>query len=150
MRTQTEYNKIVNYNKETKEVTVLDYIFKDGSFKGATGTVFEIISKDYFDETIEPYLNEPLKLLKYYVEQGFDINTRMVDNIEEASGEESLKELFFDLSYSELWDYMREELNLSEDEAYIFNCSGGGRCFDKDYQGNYNENLSQLIREIEA
>ena len=150
MRTQTEYNKIVNYNEETKEVTVLDYIFKDDSFKGATGTIFEIISKDYFNETIEPYLNEPLELLKYYVEQGFDINTRMIDNIEEASGEESLKKLFFDLSYSELWDYMREELNLSEDEAYIFNYSGGGRCFDKDYQGNYNEYLSQLIREIEA
>lgn len=74
----------------------------------------------------------------------------MIDNIEEASKEESLKELFFDLSYIELWDYMREELNLSEDEAYIFNCSGGGRCFDKDYQGNYNEDLSQLIREIES
>ena len=150
MRTQTEYNKIVNYNEETKEITVLDYIFKDDSFKGATGTRFEIISKDYFDKTIKPYLNEPLELLKYYVEQGFDINTRMIDNIEEASGEERLRELFFDLSYSELWDYMREELNLSKDEAYIFSCSGGGRCFDKDYQGNYNEKLSQLIREIEA
>ena len=45
---------------------------------------------------------------------------------------------------------MREELNLSKDEAYIFNCLGGGRYFDKDYQGNYNEELSQLIREIEA
>ena len=150
MRTQTEYNKIVNYNEETKEITVLDYIFKNDSFKGATGTRFEIISKDYFDKTIEPYLDEPLELLKYYVEQGFDINTRMIDNIEEASGEERLRELFFDLSYSELWDYMREELNLSKDEAYIFSCSGGGRCFDKDYQGNYNEDLSQLIREIEA
>lgn len=150
MRTQTEYNKIVNYNEETKEITVLDYIFKNDSFKGATGTRFEIISKDYFDKTIKPYLDEPLELLKYYVEQGFDINTRMIDNIEEASGEERLRELFFDLSYSELWDYMREELNLSKDEAYIFSCSGGGRCFDKDYQGNYNEDLSQLIREIEA
>lgn len=37
MKTQTEYNKIVNYNKETKEVTVLDYIFKDDSFKGGNG-----------------------------------------------------------------------------------------------------------------
>ena len=150
MRTETKYNKIVNYNKETKEVTVLDYIFKDDSFKGATGTRFEIISKDYFDETIKPYLNEPLELLKYYVEQGFEINAQMIDNIEEASEEKRLKELFFDLSYSELWDELREELNLSEEEAYIFNCVGGGRCFDKDYQGNYNEELSQLIREIEA
>ena len=55
--------------------------------RGATGTRFEIISKDYFDETIEPYLNEPLELLRYYVEQGFEINTQMVDNIEEASEE---------------------------------------------------------------
>ena len=48
MRTQTEYNKIVNYNEETKEITVLDYIFKNDSFKGATGTRFEIISQINF------------------------------------------------------------------------------------------------------
>ena len=63
---------------------------------------------------------------------------------------DEVKDFVFDTSYDELWDYLREELNLSEDEAYIFNWIGGGRCFDKDYQGNYNEKLSQLIREIES
>ena len=114
MRTQTEYNKIVNYNEETKKITVLDYIFKDDSFKGATGSKFEPVSRDEYE---------------YRTDE---------DNF------------VFDTSHNELWDYLREELNLSEDEAYIFNCIGGGRCFDKDYQGNYNEKLSQLIREIEA
>lgn len=56
----------------------------------------------------------------------------------------------FDTSHNELWDYLREELNLSEDEAYIFNCIGGGRCFDKDFNGNINPELSILIREIES
>ena len=150
MRTQTEYNKIVNYNKETKEVTVLDYIFKDGSFKGATGSKFEPVSKDeYEDRTDED------NFVEYLIDSGIDLP----DNFKRSGFEGLAKAMIandeaenfvFDTSHNELWDYLREELNLSEDEAYIFNCIGGGRCFDKDYQGNYNENLSQLIREIEA
>ena len=150
MRTQTEYNKIVNYNKETKEVTVLDYIFKDGSFKGATGSKFEPVSKDeYEDRTDED------NFVEYLIDSGIDLP----DNFKRSGFEGLAKAMIandeaenfvFDTSHNELWDYLREELNLSEDEAYIFNCIGGGRCFDKDYQGNYNEYLSQLIREIEA
>lgn len=39
MKTETIYNKIVNYNQETKEITVLDYVFKHSDdFKGATAS----------------------------------------------------------------------------------------------------------------
>lgn len=151
-RKETKYNKVVNFDKETKEITLLDYTFDDTlhgkPFKGATGTVFEVISKEQFDETIEPYLDDDKELLIYMAENFGDLNRQMIENVD--SSEDALKEMFFDLSYAELWDYLREELNLSEDEAYIFNCSSGGRCFDKDFQGNINPELSQVIREIES
>lgn len=34
--------------------------------------------------------------------------------------------------------------------AFIFNCSGGGRCFVSDFQGNVNPELSKIIREYES
>lgn len=159
MRTETAYNKVVNYDKESGEIIVLSYTFRDTketgvesviTMQGATGNVFEIVSKEQFNETIEPYLNEPMELLKYYVEQGLGTTVEMIDNIDHAVTEEGLKELFFDLSCDELWDYLREELNLSEEEAYIFNCVGGGRCFDSDFEGNINPELSIIIREFES
>lgn len=46
MRTETKYNKIVNYDKDNKEVTVLDYTFKHSDdFKGATGTRLTSLAK---------------------------------------------------------------------------------------------------------
>lgn len=149
MRTETKYNKIVNFDKEINEITMLDYTFKDNkNFKGATGTKFELISKSYFDETIEPYLDNDKELLIYMSENFGELNRQMIENVD--STEEGLKNMFFDLSYIELWDYIREELGLSEDEAYIFNCTGGGRCFDKDFEGNVNVELSKVIRKFES
>jgi hypothetical protein len=60
-----------------------------------------------------------------------------------------LGELIFDYSYCHLWDYLRTELNLNENQAYIFDCIGGGRCFDENFQGNVNPELSEIIREYE-
>lgn len=54
-------------------------------------------------------------------------------------------ELLFDTSYSDMWDYLREELNLSEDEAYIFNCIGGGRCFRADDKFTHNRELEKYL-----
>ena len=112
---ETKYNKIVNFDEDTKEIIVLDGIFKyEDGFKGATGSKFEPVSRDEYEDRTDE------------------------DNF------------VFDTSYNELWEYLREELNLSEDEAYIFNCIGGGRCFGKDFNGNINPELSILIREIES
>lgn len=160
-REEVKYNKIVNFDEETKEITVLDGTFKyfqeteykTGvemviTMKGATGSKFEAVSKEQFDETIEPYLDDKEELLCYMADNFGELNSEMIRSAD--ASEEALKELFFDLSYAELWDYLREELNLSEDEAYIFNCIGGGRCFDKDFQGNINPELSQVIRDIES
>lgn len=66
MRTETKYNKIVNYDKDNKEVTVLDYTFKHSDdFKGATGTRFDIISKaEYKDRMKKENVIESLMLEK--------------------------------------------------------------------------------------
>lgn len=148
MRQSKQYNKVVDYNKETGEITVLSEIFNyENNFKGATGSVFEAVSRSQFNETIEPYLNDDKELLIYMAENFGDLNREMTENVD--SSEDALKGLFFDLSYEEMWEYLRKELELDEDKAYIFNCVGGGRCFDKDFQGNINESLSKLIRDIE-
>lgn len=148
---ETKYNKIVNFDEDTKEITVLDGIFKyEGGFKGATGSKFEPVSRDeYEDRTDED------NFVEYLIDSGIDLP----DNFKRSGFEglakamianDEVKDFVFDTSHNELWDYLREELNLSEDEAYIFNCIGGGRCFDKDFNGNINPELSILIREIES
>ena len=150
-RQETKYNKIVNFDEDTKEITVLDGIFKyEDGFKGATGSKFEPVSRDeYEDRTDED------NFVEYLIDSGIDLP----DNFKRSGFEGLAKAMIandevegfvFDTSHNELWDYLREELNLSEDEAYIFNCIGGGRCFDKDFNGNINPELSILIREIES
>ena len=150
-RQETKYNKIVNFDEDTKEITVLDGIFKyEDGFKGATGSKFEPVSRDeYEDRTDED------NFVEYLIDSGIDLP----DNFKRSGFEglakamianDEVESFVFDTSYNELWDYLREELNLSEDEAYIFNCIGGGRCFDKDFNGNINPELSILIREIES
>jgi len=52
-RQETKYNKIVNFDKETNEITMLDYIFQHGGFKGATGTKFEPITKSEYKERMQ-------------------------------------------------------------------------------------------------
>lgn len=148
-RESTKYNVIVNYEEETKTITVLGEIFKykDG-FKGATGTKFEIVSLSDFEEQIEPYEDNDKELLIYMAENFGDLNREMIEGVD--SSREALKNLFYDLSYENIWDYLREELNLSDHEAYIFNCIGGGRCFNSNFEGNVNTHLHQLIREAET
>lgn len=151
MKTQTNYNKIVNFDKETNEIIMLDYIFKhDDGFKGATGTHFEPITKSEYKErmkkenAIESLIDSGIELPENFKRGGFNAMYKAM------KANDEIESFMFDTSYSELWNYLREELKLSENEAYIFNCTGGGRCFDKDFQGNINPELSVLIREIES
>ena len=134
-----------------KEITVLDGVFKytDG-FKGATGSIFEPVSKEQYDEAceeenlIEHLMDSGIELPDTYKRGGFKELAEAMINSDEV------EQFMFDTSYSELWDYLREATGLDENEAYIFNCVGGGRCFDADFQGNMNEELSKVIREYEA
>lgn len=149
-RQETKYNKIVNFDKKTNEITMLDYIFQHGGFKGATGTKFEPITKSEYkermqkDNVIEYLVDSGIDLPENYKRSGFNgLYKAMKQNNE-------LESFIFDTSYSEMWDKIRTELKLSKNDAFIFNCIGGGRCFDKDFEGNVNPELSELIRQIES
>lgn len=145
-REATKYNLIVIEKGNT--FTVLDESFTyDDGFKGLTGSEFEIVSIEDFYAQIVPYLDDDKKVLKYYADNFGGVTSEMIDGVD--SSEEGLKELFYDLSYSELWDSFREQLGLNEEQAYIFDCIGGGRCFDKDMVFNRNTHLQHLINDFE-
>lgn len=151
MKTETKYNKIVNFDKETNEITMLDYIFKhEYGFKGATGTKFEPITKSEYkermkkDNVIEYLVDSGIDLPENYKRSGFNGLYKALKQHNE------LESFIFDTSYSEMWDKIRTELKLSKNDAFIFNCIGGGRCFDKDFEGNVNPELSEVIRDYET
>ena len=157
---RTTYNKIVIV--EDNIITVLnDSFIHNDDFKELTGTKFEIVSKkgyknnttlkrveEYlFDCVLEGDIPDEYK----YTPNGTALRKKpylaWAKDIKDL-GEE--RNLIFDLSYEELWDYIREELNLSTDEAYIFNWVGGGRCFNKNDKFTHNKELEYLLEEFEG
>lgn len=143
-REQTDYWKIVNINKDINEITMLDYVFEDG-FKGATGTKFEAVSKEEFKDRTKKD-----NILEFLIDCGLsDTQAKDAYTKAKANGVMGLAELVFDLSYVEHWDKIRE-YGYSKTQYPIFNCIGGGRCFDKDFKGNINEELSIIIRKYES
>lgn len=152
--------KRININKVVKvvdnEITVLESAFDHGDgFKGLTGYFFEPISKAQYKEQtklseVEDYLRScvgeadiPNKFL--YTDSGKISKNpykRWAKAIKEA---DALGHVMFDTSYEELWDYLRDELNLSEEEAYIFNCIGGGRCLTAQDKFTHNKELEKYL-----
>ncbi len=151
-RKQTMYNKVVNISKDG-EITVLDYIFYDDMhgkpFNGATGSKFYPVSKEEHDNAIEDE-----NMVEYLIDSGIELSPDQKRNgfvgVVAGMSEREKAELMFDHSYMELWDYLREVCELDMEGAYIFNCVGGGRCFDAKFQGNVNPELSELIRKAES
>ena len=149
-RKEQVFNKVVNV-AEDGEITVLNYIFDDGNgFKGATGYRFYPVTRGEYDEqttedsVIDRLIDSGCSLPKEHARRGW----QSVYDAMEANGE--IEDFIFDTSYRELWDDLRKECGLTEDTAHIFDCVGGGRCFDKDFQGNKNVELSELIRAAES
>jgi hypothetical protein len=150
---ETKHSKVVNINKDTNEITLLDYVFNhsDG-FKGAVGTKFEPISKSEYKELMSKdnvidriigsgILTAPSKELEYDFAEV--VYKKMKANKE-------LEEWMFDLSYkNEYWDELRTH-GYPKSKYPIFNCIGGGRCFDNEFEGNVNVELSKIIRQYET
>lgn len=153
MKEKTDINKIVKV--QDGEITVLKYAFKyeDGT-KGLTGTIFEPVSKAWYKENtklsaIEQRLRDsvseeevPFEFREHH--SGFYKNpylkwAKAIKDNDEAG------EFMFDCSYIKLWDYLRTELNLSEKEAYVFNCIGGGRCFNVNDEFTHNKELEKYL-----
>lgn len=148
-RHQTTYNKVVNV-AEDGEITVLNYVFQhENGFKGATGSTYYPVSKteryEAIDEEnmIENFIHSGLDIPKGFERGGWQ---SVVDSMDEEEREDQM----FDTSDRDIWDYLREELGLTEEEAVIFTCTGGGRCFNASFQGNRNEELSTIIRQYES
>lgn len=151
-RKQTNYNKVVNV-AEDGEITVLDYIFYDEMhgkpFCGATGSKFYPVSREQYEErterenVIDHLIDSGIELPADFKRGGFN----EMYEVMKSNGE--IESFIFDTSYSNLWDYLREATGLTEDQAYIFDCVGGGRCFDANFKGNINPELSKEIRKAE-
>lgn len=154
------FNKIVMVN-EYNEITVLQDAFQyEDGFKGLTGSTFYPVSKkEYKERTSLNGITE--KLRDCVVEEEIPEHYLLTDKGYKSKnpyklwakeiincGEE--EEFAFDTSYCNLWDYIREELNLSEKDAYIFECIGGGRCFNKDDKFTHNKELEYLLKEYEG
>lgn len=138
--------KVVNY--DGNEIVVLDEVFTyDDGKKGATGYIFEPISRERYEEetsfeNLRAYLKDASELPEEYEDGGYNAWTQaIIDNNEEGC--------IYDLSFSNLWDEIRNELGLDEEDAYVFNCISCGRIFNENYQGNVNPELSAKIREHE-
>ena len=144
---ETKYNKIVNFDKETREITVLDRVFKHSDdFKGATGSKFEPVTEEDIQDRIGNLEGNDTELLCYFADNFGDVTAEQIRYVD--SSRDALIELFFDLSHIENHDDIIEELGLENVE--FLNCIGGGRCFDENFQGNINPELSKIIREYET
>lgn len=147
-------NKVVKVEGNT--ITVLESAFDHGDgFKGLTGYDFEPISKVFYKQQtklseVEDYLRSCVRENEVPDEYLYTDSGKISKNpykrwakaIKEA---DEVEQVMFDTSYSELWDYLRDELNLSEEEAYIFNCSGGGRCFTAQDKFTHNKELEKYL-----
>ena len=147
MRAQKDFYKVVNI-AEDGEITMLDYVFSDGNIRGAVGTTFYPVTEEDIQDRISEYENNDTELLIYFAENFGNLDRYIIENID--SSREALIDLFFDQSYSEKWDYLREVIKKTDSEVILFECSGGGRCFDKNFRGNVNTELSEIIREYES
>lgn len=153
MKTEEKFFEIVNV-ADDGEIQVLQSIFKytdGGKLKGATGARFYPVSRHRYEEIVRMGDDE---IAEHLIDAGFELpdHHKKGGYIEWAAqfDENDKLQLFFDLSYQENWNELREKAGLSEDEAYIFECAGGGRMFDKDFKGNRNDALCEKIRKIEA
>ena len=146
------YWEVVNIDEDTKEITILDYVFDDkNGLKGATGSKFEPISKNEYKERISED-----NIIDYIIDSGIitapneSLLRKFAEVMYYEMSEEEKIDCAFDTSYKEKWDDVLRPHGFSEDEYPIFNCVGGGRCFDSDFKGNINTKLSKIIRKYET
>lgn len=133
---------------------MLDYVFNHGDgFKGATGTRFEPVTKaEYKDRLSKDSVIDSIIDCGLVTEnkQRPDITRKMAEvYYKEMKANGELEDFMFDTSYREHWDKLRSH-GFPVSKYPIFNCTGGGRCFEADFSGNVNPELSELIRKYES
>ena len=132
----------------------LDYIFEDGDFKGAVGTVLDPITKNYIENiTNEDWIEYSREIWVEAVKSG-STEQSLEDYAESIKNEsENQCQLYpgHDDSYTELHD---EAKKYFDNNVETFNCCGGGRCFDLELLNSFdkviNQDLIDLIKSYET
>lgn len=147
-KTEKRYDKIVNI-AEDNEITILNYTFKhNDNFQGATGSKYYPVTEEEIQNRISDFEDNDKELLIYMAENFGSLTREMIENVD--SSREALIELFFDSSINSNPTHEEEIRKYFKEKDYpIIDCVGGGRCFDKDFQGNKNKKLSAIIRKFE-
>lgn len=154
-RKATTYNEILGRD-EHGSVIVLDEVFEyDRDFKGATGSRFEIVSREEVEEAIEPenfkeYVREiwQMEVAEGLITSGLD---EWIEYYFETEDEKI--EYLYDDSYSRLHPAIREAFDVPEDA--VINCTGGGRMFPGALEGlewlpGQREKFEQVILSVEG
>lgn len=153
-RTATTYNEILG-RAEGGSVIVLDEVFDYGDgFKGATGTRFEIASREDVEEAIETenfggYVSGlwQMEVAEGATESGL---SEWVEHYFET--EEEKIGYLYDNSYSHLHPAIRKAFDVPEDA--VIHCTGGGRMFpdaleDLEWLPGQREQFEQVILSAE-
>ena len=152
-RKQIDIYEVVNIDKETNEIEMLDYLFNhNDGFKGATGTRFEPVSKEEYKERMskESVIDNIIDSGLIEGSIGEHIKRKVAAELyKEMKAAKELESFVFDLSYIEHWDKLRA-FGFPKSKYPVFNCTGGGRMFESDYIGNVNTELSAKIRKYES
>jgi hypothetical protein len=143
-----KFNKVVYYDGGV--LIVLNYVFKDNNgSKGAIGSIFypvhiQVYKRRTTKKAVIQYLKDCFTEDEIKSKGGIN---KFYNSIKDNG---TIEQTIFDIVDQELWDSIRNELNLNKEDAYIFDCIGNGRCFSKNFQGNINPKLSNIIRKYES
>ena len=149
-RIDTKYYEIVA--KDGEDIIMLDYTFDHGDgFKGATGTLFSLVSKgEYEERTNRANIEDEYKWLWQEAVQAGKYEGSYSDYVDKLM--EDVDSLVFDKSYSHMHNKIRKVLGVSEEYYPMITCTGGGRIFKhkNDYEIVYRPDLIEVISQFET
>lgn len=134
-RTATTYNEVLGRD-EHGSVIVLDEVFEyNNGFKGATGTRFEIVSREEVEEAIEPENFEGYVHEIWQMEVSEGVTTAGLEEWTEHHFETDEEKIgyLYDNSYSHLHPAIRKAFDVAEDA--VIHCTEGGRMFPDALEG---------------
>lgn len=151
-RYEKKYGKLIG--KKGDKYIFLDYVFKDGTFQGATGTVMRPITKDEYDERTDPgNIQDNYENIWRETVHAGRTTEGLEDWIDTCIRIDGVDDVAFDTSYwrGPMWDQLRE-LGYTEEEYPVFECTGGGRCFTSTIEWDeiYDHKLWKLIQKYES
>lgn len=149
-RTQQNYNKLIG--RIENEYYFLDYIFYDGKdFKGATGSVMSPLTEDEYDERVDDYFS--YENMREFWQQAVKAKRtdlgldEWIEEVKNTDGENGVIDDSYSASYGEI---LKEKLG--NEKAFMIECVGGGRCFDKKMKWDelFSKTLWEAIKKSET